>query len=161
MKGGDEMDHDFSDEHVAGLIAKFPDKYKSLVKRAVFQKGLGVPFELTFTQYDDLNEFLFMFDHDDFPANLFPDGFALGICAKCPQCGKLNMSGGMGFALMELNSRKVKEMKEKGGEIVNVCLTCQLDMLGPGGMRQMCEDTIRETNLIRGPWEEERKKTVH
>jgi len=134
-----------------------------VVKRAEISKGIGVPFEVRFRKYQDLYQFLLIFDEKDFPDDKYPKGISLGILAMCPRCGRPDMAGGMDLVLIESNSRKVKDMVEKNGEIVAACLLCLLDLLGPNGMKEMCKETRKNVKAIEDQWENERKhlKLLH
>lgn len=157
------MSNRFSAAEAKKIRQLFPEKYQDLLSRAEVGIALGAPFEISFRSYQDFNAFLLMFDRHDFPSDKFPKEFSIGIMAQCPQCGNLNMAGGCDFALIELNARELRQVTNQGGEMINICLSCQIDLIGPQNLRQHCEETGRKLRLIRTGWGEEQDdfKKVH
>jgi hypothetical protein len=140
-------DH-FSAERIAEMKALFPEKYQALLIRAIFFRSHGSSFEVAFKTYEDYNQFHLIFDRADFSEEKFPEGLSVGIWAKCPNCGKLNAASA-DLDLVALNAVRIKEMTEKGGEIINVCLCCLIDLVGPKNMLAHCEETAREADALK------------
>jgi len=142
------MKEHFSAERIAEMKALFLPKYQDLLSRAKFFRSHGSSFEIAFTTYEEYNRFHLIFDRPDFPEEKFPEGLSIGIWAKCPNCGRLNAASAE-LDLVALNAIRIKEMIEKGGEIINVCLFCLIDLVGPKNMLAHCEETKQAVDALR------------
>ncbi|MCX6740553.1 MAG: hypothetical protein NTZ49_04980 [Candidatus Parcubacteria bacterium] len=151
------MKHDFPQDEVERIIGLFPAKYQRSLKTAMICKGRSKrSWEFWFTKHQDMYDFLLLWDKNDFPSEKFPDEFSLGIYAKCPHCGNLQMNGGMDWALIELNSRQLKEVIKNNGKIWDSCILCLCKHMPGEQMGEYCRETGRTVKAIRGQWEEEK-----
>ena len=119
-----------SKEKLACIKLLFPKKYQQVLAQTDILHGHSkIEFEIIFRNYPDFYRFILIFDEEDFQKDKMPK-FEIGIMAKCPKCGQLNMSDGMDSNLIKINQQQLVSTIgkiEKAGEIICWCLICLID----------------------------------